>query len=205
MVLIKPSALSLVAFLASSVVGQCLVSATRSIEHRAVVIGRQFDDSIEHQAACFNRLDSLLRRQPQLKLRPARFAEDDCIFARTLMPVNNCKMTVSLQHLSHGTGQTGSVRDAMKGICHEYEINSTMGKIAEVISVAGYEITIADSILPESTVRRFQHIAVDVYRDDMAGYLGHRQGEPSIARAEIDRVGARDKSDRIQNGARIGP
>jgi hypothetical protein len=93
----------------------------------------------------------------------------------------------------------------MKGICHEYEINSTMGKIAEVISVAGYEITIADSILPESTVRRFQHIAVDVYRDDMAGYLGHRQGEPSIARAEIDRVGARDKSDRIQNGARIGP
>jgi|GEM_PF-4836153 len=121
------------------------------------------------------------------------------------MPVNNCKMTVRLQRLSHGAGQTGLIGNAMKGICHEYEISRTRRKIAEFIGVTRYEITIANSILTEPMSCRLQHIAVDVYRDDVASYLGHRQGEPSVARAEIDRVSARDKSGCIQHGGRIGP
>ena len=62
----------------------------------------------------------------------------------------------------------------MKGICHEYEIDRALCKIAEFISVARHEIAIANSILTEPTPCRFQHIAVDVYRDDMASYFGHR-------------------------------
>ena len=93
----------------------------------------------------------------------------------------------------------------MKGICHEYEIGRTPRKIADFISVARYEITIVDSILTELTARRFQHIAVNVYRDNMASRPGDMQGKPPVARAEIDRFRAADKSDCIQHGGGIRP
>ena len=79
------------------------------------------------------------------------------------------------------------------------------GSAANSVVCYALEITIVDSVLTELTARRFQHIAVNVYRDDMASRLGDRQGKPPVARAEIDHFGARGKSDCIQHGGRVGP
>jgi hypothetical protein len=70
---------------------------------------------------------------------------------------------------------------------------------------ARHKITIADSDLTEPMARRVQHLAVNVYRDDMASRPGDMQGKPPVARAEIDRFRARDEPDFIQHGGRIGP
>jgi hypothetical protein len=87
------------------------------------MIRRQSDNLGQQQAARFSRLDSLRRRQPQMRLWPARSAQHNHFLARALMPINNCKMIIRLQRLAHGAGQTGPIWNAVKGICREYEIS----------------------------------------------------------------------------------
>jgi hypothetical protein len=86
-------------------------SGGRLLEHGAVVIGRQLDQPGKLQAARFDRVDGLLRRQSQFGLRSARLAQDHRFLARALMPVDDRKMTGRAERRTHGTRQARPIRN----------------------------------------------------------------------------------------------
>jgi hypothetical protein len=93
----------------------------------------------------------------------------------------------------------------VKDICQKHEVGSARHEFANLVGVALHEIAVRYSALVEPTATYFEQIAINVDCHNMARCLGHVQGEPPIARAEVDRFHAGAQADLIKHAGRIGP
>ena len=100
-----------------------LRSGGRLLEHRPVVIRRYFDQKRELQAAQFDGLDGLVRRQSHSVFGPRGSPSALRFLARAPAPVDDGELTSRLERRAHRSGESRPIGDAMKGIRHEYEIS----------------------------------------------------------------------------------
>src|SRR5215475_6538987 len=128
----------------------------RALKHNPIMIWGHLDNLREFKTARFDSLDCLLRRHSQFRHWPTRFAQDCRLLARTLMPVNDGKVAGRLERLAHSLRQSGPIRNAMKGICHEDKINGPASKFCNVVSVARHEIAIRHAVLVAAMARHLQ-------------------------------------------------
>src|SRR5215211_8493310 len=88
----------------------------RLFEDRAVVIGRELDNTGALETGRLDRRCHVLRLRPHLGAWPARLAEHDGLLARPAMPVDDGESTARSQDRRDRTGKPSLFGNTMEGV-----------------------------------------------------------------------------------------
>src|SRR6185437_15982974 len=120
-------------------------SCAGTLKHNAIVIGWNFDNFYEFQAASHHRLNRVFWRHSQFCFWASRLSKDGRLLARALVPIDDCKIAICFQCCLYSLSQSWAIRDAMKCICQKNKVRWS-GQFGNVVCVTSNEIAICYSI-----------------------------------------------------------
>lgn len=121
------------------------------------------------------------------------------------MPIHDGKTSARPQSIVYGARQARAIRNAMKGVRHEYEIDLTLRQRDEPVGVPQPKLAIGDAAFLEPRPRHLEERRIDIDGNHLPCDLSNLQREPAIARAEIDYVHSTLDADGSKHTGGIGP